>query len=297
MTKPVSMSRRADRMAMLRHAGTALAALALLTACGGGSSSSSGGDDGAPTSGSPPPPPAVTCTPAPEGAAPAAVWPSVVGGTIDGRVDPSFILAATREGNWLMLYGPDLATTPTVSGFVYAGPGAWCSSPNPTSYNGIDYGTAQASTYLYASVDAMVPTVSGSIRYPTASHAISGGTLPGATYQFSQPARIADVEGTWHLADRNGASVMLSVTESGTVVGSYQGCTLNGALSPVAGANLFELTVSLDACPATRWQTLQLPYGGLVLAYPLAAGGWQMVVWAETNNGIDWDHVLAIGRR
>jgi hypothetical protein len=35
----------------------------------------------------------------------------------------------------------------------------------------------------------------------------------------------------------------------------------------------------------------------VALAYPLATGGWQMVFTLSTNNGVDSDDMLVIGRR
>jgi hypothetical protein len=35
----------------------------------------------------------------------------------------------------------------------------------------------------------------------------------------------------------------------------------------------------------------------VALAYPLATGGWQMLFALSTNNGVDADDMVALGRR
>ncbi|HZT56324.1 MAG TPA: hypothetical protein VFA35_08870 [Burkholderiaceae bacterium] len=234
-----------------------------------------------------------------------------MGGTIPGRADPSFILLAIRsmgstdskvQYDRMLVYGPDLAASSAISGYIYAGGDGWCSSPDPTTYNGRDQGRrAGEPVYLRTTADARAPMVSGSVRYRAATYALSGGPLPGVAsgYTFAQPANIADIAGDWKLTDGAGNAFALTVGSSGSVFGSYRGCDLSGALQPdPTGVNQFALQfrVASGGCSSLQGHA-GYPYQGPILAYPLAAGGWQMLMWAEWTDGWDWDGLLAVGRR
>ncbi len=154
-----------------------LATLCVLGGCGGSEVGSTVAPPPLDSAASP-------CNPAPEGEQP-ALGAAVVGGTIAGRTDPSFVLLVVpifdQEAH-IMVYGPDLATSASISGFVRAGPGYGCSSNNRTSYNGNDHGLrATNAVYLRTTVDAARQALSGSIRYASATHRISGGAAAGCT--------------------------------------------------------------------------------------------------------------------
>lgn len=291
----------------------------MLAACGGGDMPAVMATPTATTTPPPasPAPAVITCTPPPEGPPPVASELAAtgrlaaVGGTIAGRADASFILFTKRsiwtEGQTLdrvMAYGPDLAASPVISGYIESSLGGyWCSSPDLTPYNGYDY-PLQTHTYLHTTSGSPAPTISGSIRYPSATYAFSGGPLPGvaSSYLFGQAASIADVAGSWSLHDSQGRALALTVADNGALTGSYRGCTLNGTLGPdpkIAGQFdlYFEPREIYCLGPASA-NGGAYPWNGLVIAYPLASGGWQMLLWAESTDSWEWHGLaLAIGRR
>jgi hypothetical protein len=266
----------------------------LLAACGGG-----GGAPGALPAAPAAPAPSAVCAPPTEGL-PLPTVPAIVGGTIVGRKDSSFIFVSLGDG-WrpLLFYGPDLASTPSVTGFVAANYDGWsCSAPDPTAYNGIDRGRqSHDRVYMYTAVTSNVPLLTGTIRYASATYSLTGGPVPGSTYNVGAPPQVADVVGAWTMTNHSGALTELAVDANGTLTGSDQGCALAGTATPSEeGLNLLRLQLTVSQCPS-RPNTLSSIYDGFALALPLTGGGTQVLIWAETSNGVDFDYVLAIGRR
>lgn len=281
---------------------TAVLAL-LLSACGGGGSS-----DALPVVGSPPaavvPAPTTaqsvtpTCAPL-EGVQPATTSSFAVGGTINGRADSSFVMMTVPSDMWtnldhgkyrrLMVYGPDLATSPVVSGFVVAFDDYSCQ--NAAAYNGWEVGAsgdyfASLPIYLRSIVDTQAGTVSGSIRSASATQTLSGGPLPGAAagYAFNRPAAIAEVVGDWSLKILGGDTLTLSIRSDGTLTETRAGQTVAGRLAPhAAGVNLFFLDTVENV--------------SVVMVYRLATGGQQMLIYRLTAGPMDDIPSVAIGRR
>ena len=280
---------------------TAVLAL-LLVACGGG------GTNAVPVLSSPPAaialPPATaqaatpTCVPQ-EGPQAATTSPFAVGGTITGRADRSFIMVTVPSHVWtnvnpsryrrLVMYGPDLAASPVISGFVMGSDEYWCD--NSVAYNGYDVGAggdyfASLPTYLSSTVDAQAATVSGSIRSTSATNALGGGPLPGAAaeYAFNRPAAIAEAVGDWSLKMLGGDTFALSIRSDGTLTETRAGKTVAGLMTPQpAGVNLFFLHTSENV--------------NVVMVYPLATGGQQMLIFRETAGPMDDIPSVASGRR
>ena len=294
----------------------------LLTACGGSDPSSVGSvtaeavppcgieGSGARVQGCigrpllPPPPEtdgASMCTPPPEGPS-APAGPLVIGGNITGRPgSPSFIYVAEGDGKApLLVYGPDFSKSATVSGFVLAGLyGGWCSSVDLTTYNGIERGqpVGEQAVYLHVSATVSPPSLSGSLRVRNQAdtHALTGSSIPGSSYDMSAPATVGSAIGSWTLSDMRGTRVNLTVDSAGNVAGDYR-CPFTGVLSPSPeSVNLLRLQLSMTAC--ADGATLTGSHEGFALVMPLISGGSQLLIWAETNNGVDFSHVLAIGRR
>jgi hypothetical protein len=284
-----------------------VAALAtLVAACGGGggggaaagASADAGGGEGA----------TFSCTPPPEGVQPYAATQAAVGGAIVGRADPSFIMLQTpddigRGFDRVLIYGPNLAAAPAISGVIYAAGGAGgCSSPDTTAYNGLESAAGVSSrAYLRTGIgdNGGVSTLldGGSLRYPTATYALAPGPLPGmAAGHALAPALLANAVGPWALKDRADVGMSLDVAADGALTLRYRGCTLNGNLQ-VADGGLYKVTARHEATSCTSSWAHDMTYDGLALAYPLATGSWQMVVSLTVNNGFDFDDMLAIGRR
>ena len=142
------------------------AVVALVTACGGGggdtpSGGTSGGAGGGASKGMPSGVAGTfLCDTPPEGMQPFATVQAAVGGTIIGRADPSFILLQAPDtvgrgfDRWL-IYGPDLAHAPVITGVIYSSGGVSCNSNDRTAVNGRDWSvTGAASVADLNTIDA-----------------------------------------------------------------------------------------------------------------------------------------------
>jgi hypothetical protein len=250
----------------------------------------------------------LACESPPEGIQPFAIARAAVGGTITGRTDPSFILLQAPDSGgrgfdrWLV-YGPDLAQAPVITGVVYASGGSGCSGNDLTAVNGRDWGTG-FSVYLRTEVrDSGAGTVlqdGGSIRYrvtPSVTYALQPTALPGiADGTATSRASLSSAVGSWTLNDQFGAGMSVDVAGSGTLELRYRGCSLHGNLR-VADGGLYAVTAALDPASCTGSQWSGYTYEGVALVYPLASGGWQMLFALSTNNGVDGDNMVALGRR
>ena len=262
--------------------GVALASL--LLACGGG-----GDADSTPEA-------SASELPALEPLAPAPL--GVFGGTIARGSNPDLLLVVRGDGTKLGIYGTNTSTAFGMAGYFYSG-WDWRSGSDPTVYNGKDWGRGGLSVYVNASYDIATPSLSGTIRSATETLSFTGGPIPGSNYKFNMPASVTSVVGSWSLTDEGGQGATLTIAADGSLVGQYLGCSMTGVVKASdSGKNFLNLGLSFDkaSCPK-NWYMLDLPHYGFMLAIPLMAGGTQLIMWVETNNGVDFSKVLAAGRR
>ncbi len=278
---------------MLCGAAAVTVAGAGLAGCGGGSGNDRQPQGNAPPpSFQPPPPPAPACAP-PEGPQAATTAPFAVGGTIVGRIDPSFILLTVPSpygGQYrrIMVYGPDLAASSVVRSLIDAGDSCWDSAG--ATFNGWDYGiddgySSASQVYLRTTVDSLSTSVSGSLRTPNASYPLSGASLPGAAtgYVFNRPASLDEVAGQWRIEAEPGSGgnveATLHIDGKGVVTRSDSNAPA-GVLTPSrTGVNLFDF-----------------PYSGVGLTYPLATGGQRLLLLSYVCPFDCYPVVLVAGR-
>jgi len=259
----------------IRKAARALCAIAaaVATACGGGGESA----------------------PAP---APRDTGVAVAGGTIERAENSSFIVVRPGGGTTWLFYGPDLATAPRVTGYIYTH-GSYATDGDGAHYNATD--SAQAFGYgasLEVAVDPLAPAVAGSLRYrgDTTNYKLAGGPVPGSSYRYDRTANVAEAVGNWTLSDVGGNAVALSVRTDGGIGGTYLGCALTGQLTPTAGnSNRMDLVASLIACPGSG--PVSTEYRGIAVAFPMTAGGTQLLLLATNDFEEGLGVMFAIGRR
>ena len=253
-------------------------------------------------------PPPLTCETPPKGTQTFATDLAAVGGTIMGRTDPSFILLQAPDyggrgfDRWL-IYGPDLAQAPVITGVIHSGGGVACNGNDRTAVNGGDSGSGEA-VYLRAEIGTAgagaVLLDGGSLRYrttPPVTYGLGPRPIPGIVPNYAlSPALLANAVGSWTLNDRLGIGMSVDVAADGAFALRYRGCSLRGNLR-VGDRGMYTATARLEAtsCMSSPWQGAT--YEGVALAYPLTTGGWQMVFALSINNGVDGDDMVALGRR
>jgi len=275
---------------VLRQKRFALRAAALVMMLGAVAACEGGGGGSAPATATTPPPaatppaapPPLTCETPPEGIQPFASILAAVGGTIVGRTDPSFILLQAPDAGgrgfdrWL-IYGPDLAQAPVITGVIYARGGVACDSNNRTARNGGDSGTG-GGVYLRTEIGDSGAGAAlldgGSLRYrttPTVTYALQPRPLPGIFPDYAlSPTRLANAVGPWTLNDSWGDSMSLDVAADGAFTGRYLSCSLKGNLR-VGDGGLYTVSAAYEPGPCDN--SGLPPFEGVALIYFLETGG------------------------
>jgi len=153
---------------------------------------------------------------------------------------------------------------------------------------GIGSGVASGSTISgtltnYSSLG--VPS-SGGVSYTIASggSAITGlnlDALPLANFNYSQPANISNISGTWSGLLEDGSSQTVAITSSGSISGTSGGCNFSGALTPdPAGENVFIATISFSGAPCV-YPNATLT--GVAFEYGISTGGEQLVLLGQNS--------------
>lgn len=229
----------------------ALASLILIAGCGGG------GDDSPPAS----------AGPTAEG---------FYGGTLTGGTSSAFRLIVLENGEYWSLYGAQASTAFYVAGFVQ-GTGA---SNNGifSSSNAKDFGfSPSVAGSVNATYNATAHTIAGSVSATAGTVTFDGGPIAGSTYNYNTAATVSAVSGAWTLTDLSGASLSLNIASNGAfVANTTAGCNFSGTVTPRAsGKNVFNVALTFGASPCG------LPgqaATGIAVAYPLTAGGTELVV-------------------
>lgn len=242
----------------------------------------------------------LVCYPPPEGRQMEDSARGAIGGRLTGHPYPSFILLQDGSSyGRILVYGPDLAASPTVSGVIFTGYD-WCHPPNVTTYNGRDWPTGEH-LYLHAEIrdssGVQELKSGGTLRYDTAVFPLVPAPLPGMAPGLPlPPAALANVVGSWMLSQPWGPPATFEVASDGSVAIRWYDCTLSGTIRPRQGA-IFDLTARQDPTSCVNSWAHDLPYAGIALTYPLESGGWQLLVRLETSNGIDFSSLIGLGRR
>jgi hypothetical protein len=280
--------------------------LALLAGCGAEQNPASPGG-GTPQGATPVDPPSLCDTP-PEGVM-SSLLPGVFGGTIVDQANGNFLLVtrdlwSSGEVDGRLFYGIDTVGPPKVAGVVLFRSGMGCSSNDKRARNGTELSSVSkwsldySGLYVHVSLAPAVTAVMGSIRSldgAQSTRRLSGGPIPGSTFDASARPILEDIAGAWDLADELGAPSAITIANDGMLAGTYRQCAVAGTVEPSRdGTNLFAVRLKKDkGCVMGGLED----FVGYIVAIPLAAGGMRALFWAEVNNGVDWDFMLAVGQR
>ena len=248
---------------------------ALLAGCGGG-----GGDDAAGGGSS-------------GGGSPEGVY----GGTYDKPGSTAFRMVILDGNQFLMVYGND-----GVSGFIaeglVQGAGTTSSFANVRTFsssardfsNSVFTNAALSSSYI---VGASSKTIDGTVTLtgnPTAIN-FDGGAIPGSAFNYNTAASLATVQGSWgvtglqnddyDLVVAGNGSFTATPTDGNPLTTPDAGCNFTGNFTPRAsGKNVFDVAVTTGAGCALVGEALS----GIAMAYPLNAGGTQLVLGVSNTN-------------
>ena len=295
------------------HAARAtLLTLALLAGCGAEQNPAS------PSGGTPPAGTQVgqafVCDTPPEGVM-SSLPPGVFGGTIVDQANGAFVLVlhdlwGTGDVDGRLFYGIDTAGPPKVGGVVGFRSGMSCSSNDKRARNGFEFFFVAGrefgdftNLYVHVTPGSAVTPATGSIRAVDGAQStrrIAGGPIPGSTFDASARPILEDIAGAWDLADPLGTPSAITIANDGRVAGTYRQCAFDGVAEPSSdGTNVFAVRLKkAKGCVIDLVRGGELEdFVGYIVAIPLAEGGVRPLFWAEANNGMDWNYMLAAGQR
>lgn len=125
---------------------------------------------------------------------------------------------------------------------------------------------------------AYVPKTSfnGTLTQGSSTVTFTGTALKNSPYNYDTAANPANISGAWLLSDLQGATVAVSISSSGALVGSSGGCAFNGTINPRAsGKNVFDVALTFGAISC---RLAGQSANGIAIEYPLANGKRQLLI-------------------
>lgn len=200
----------------------------------------------------------------------------VYAGTLTGSKSSAFEMLVLENGDFWSLYGTLTASVFNIAGFVQ---GSGTSDNGKfTSANTKDFGFAPAlAGTANATYDPIAKTILGTVNATAGTVTFSGAPIPGSLYNYSAPASLTTVAGSWSTTSLSGEGVSLTIAPNGAfTANSALGCQFSGTVVPrPSGKNVFNVALTFGAAPCA------LPGqagAGIALAYPLSSGKTQLLV-------------------
>lgn len=209
----------------------------------------------------------------------------VYSGTSTGGTSPAFTMLVLENGDFWTLYGTrsgsGSSATLSVAGLIQ-GTGT-SNNGSFTSSTAKDFGSVPAiSATAAATYNTTAQTISGTFTAPAATITFSGGPTAGSLYNYSTPATLSSIAGSWTTTSTSGETITVTVASVGTftAVGT-SGCHFTGTATPRAsGKNVFNTTMTFGPAPCgLPNQTAS----GIAVVYPLTSSLTQ-VIFAQVDS-------------
>lgn len=204
----------------------------------------------------------------------------VYGGSLTGSTSSAFQLLVLENDEVWAMYGVQTSTAFGVAGFIQ-GPGS-SNSGTYTSSSTKDFGFNPAlAGNTSATYNATAKTISGTVSSSAGTVTFSGGPIAGSLYNYSAPAALTTIAGSWTTTSLTGESVTISIASNGSfTANSSLGCNFSGTVVPrPSGKNVFNVSLTFGSAPCALPAQAAT---GIGIAYPLTSGKTQLLV-AVTN--------------
>lgn len=194
-------------------------------------------------------------------------------GTVsDGR---EFYVIVLENDQFYALYGNTASTAFQVAGFLQGD-----ATSGSGSFNSADAVDVTAlGTRAAATVNASyVPGVSltGSLTEPAGTVSFTSAPIAPGVIDYNSPANLADIRGTWNMTSLRGYSSTLTISTTGDLTATSEGCSFSGTFTPRAsGKNVFDVAITFGPAPC------KLPgesIRGIAIDYLLTNGQRQLIV-------------------
>ena len=237
----------------------------ILTGCGGGSDSPA-------ASVVPTTPPASFIPTAPA----TTTAEGVYAGDLTGSSSKDFELLVLENGEFWSIYGTSTSSTFGIAGFVQGSGNS--TNGKFTSNNAKDFGVNPViASMVNANYDVSKKTIAGTVTGGNGNVIFSGGPIDASLFNYSTPASLSTIVGSWSTHSMNGEGIALNISANGTFnATSDLGCKFNGSVAPrSSGKNVFNVALIFGIAPcALPGQSAT----GIALAYPFTNGKTQLLV-------------------
>ncbi len=171
----------------------------------------------------------------------------------------------TRDGNFVM-QGFDHGT-PTLNGNALNGAITEYDSILPPVAATLD-ATAVAGSSLQGAITNTSGTASGTFTATPLSAKFTG-------YDYNTPASASDVAGNWTVSTPNSNAEKITISPTGGVTGSINGCSFSGTVSPRStGKNVLDMEILFGPSPCAK---ANQSASGIALDYDLGNGKRQLL--------------------
>jgi hypothetical protein len=171
----------------------------------------------------------------------------------------------TRDGNFVM-QGFDHGT-PTLNGNALNGAITEYDSILPPVAATLD-ATAVAGSSLQGAITNAAGTASGTFTATPLSAKFTG-------YDYNTPASASDVAGNWTVSTPNSSAEKITISATGSVTGSINGCSFSGTVSPRStGKNVLDMDLLFGPSPCAK---ANQSVSGIALDYDLGNGKRQLL--------------------
>ncbi|MBS0447231.1 MAG: hypothetical protein JSR59_14930 [Proteobacteria bacterium] len=179
--------------------------------------------------------------------------PDTAEGAYQGTTNAGYAFEAVvlDDGSIWGLYGIYSGSAIEVAGFI-AGAGSSSLGKTYSAPTIEDYGPDPAVTGSLTAQFVAGQSFDGTITASDGTETFTGAAIPASEYDYSAPANIADIQGSWSLSANDGSAVALTIDAQGNLSGSSQGCSFTGTAAPRAsGKNIFDTSVTYGGAPCS----------------------------------------------
>ncbi len=189
----------------------------------------------------------------------------------------SFVMLVLENGDFYSLYGTNKAGdfvlqgfdqgTPTVNGSALQGAITEYDSSNPAAKGKLD-ATLVSGSALKGTIANAAGTAAGTFTATPLS-------AKYANFDYHTSAKPSDVAYSWTVTTLNGSAEKISISATGAVAGSINGCSLSGTVSPRGkGKNVLNMDLLFGPSPCAN---AKQSVSGIALDYDLGNGKRQLL--------------------
>lgn len=132
------------------------------------------------------------------------------------------------------------------------------------NYNGVISTASVSATYVAGT------SISGTVTENGSTMSFNAAAFPSSDFNYGNTATLTDITGTWTGTTLDGTTAIVTISSTGSFVGSNAGCSFSGIVTPdTSGKNFFNASVRYGASPCRFANQTQ---SGIAVDYLLADG-------------------------